>query len=121
MLDDQRITLRSNEKIRLPVDDSAIELSRFLAKVGHSYAISKRGLTYCKEYFLPKIILGKTEGALTYVGNGSSELLGARLPGNELHALMERRNGDFLTVYIQLFRMIGDPPPVYEVVVGSLK
>jgi HNH endonuclease len=121
ILEGQRIVLRSEEQIRLPVDYSAIELSRFLAKVGHSYAISKRGLTYCREYFLPAIILGNTEGALTYIGNASSELLGARLPGNEFHALMERRNGDFLTVYVQLFRMIGDPPPIYEVVVGSLR
>jgi hypothetical protein len=118
---DQRHWLKSKEQIRLPIDFSAVELTRFLAKVAHCYALSKRGMDCCSEFFLPKIVLGHTDGASTYVGGASSEVIGKRLPGNELHALLDRRNGDFLTVYIQLFRLIGDPPPIYEVVVGRIR
>jgi HNH endonuclease len=121
ILDGKRLTLKSKEQIRLPVDFSAIDLSRFLAKVAHCYAISRRGIQCCDEFFLPRIILGETDGAKTFVGGASSDVLGKRLPGNELHALMDRRNGKYLTVYVQLFRLIGDPPPIYEIVVGSLR
>lgn len=121
IIGNQRYWLKRSEQLRLPINFSAVDLTRFLAKVAHCYALSKRGLACCTEFYLPKIILGHTEGAGTYVGGANSELLGKRLPGNDLHALLARRNGNFLTVYIQLFRQIGDPPPIHEIVVGRIR
>jgi hypothetical protein len=112
--------LALDEQLEIPINFDASELCRFLAKIAHSYAISKRGLHICEKYFLPEIVLGKVEGALTYVGCARSPFLVGKLPGSGIHALMDRINGSFLTVYIQLFRDAGDPPPIYEVVVGRV-
>jgi hypothetical protein len=109
------------EKITIPVNFEAGELCRFLAKVAHGFAISRRGLEACSDYFLPPIILGEVAGAMTYVGGANSPIIGSLLPCTKIHALMDRINGQYLTVYIQLFRDGGDPPPIYEVVVGKLK
>ncbi len=108
------------EKLTIPVNFDAGELCRFLAKVAHGYAISRRGINACSEYFLPPIILGKVAGAMTYVGGTKSPIIGPLLSGTKIHVLMDRVNGQYLTVYIQLFRDGGDPPPIYEVVVGEL-
>jgi hypothetical protein len=112
--------LQSWEELEIPVNFDAGQLCRFLAKIAHGVAISRRGLACCTEFYLPPIILGKTEGALTYVGGTTSPIIGNRLAGNGLNAVLDRVNGKFLTVYIQLFRDSGDPPPIYEVVVGHL-
>lgn len=113
--------LTPDEKLNIPVNFYAPDLCRFLAKVAHSYAIYRPGLAACEEYFLPRFILGEEAGAMTYVGGASSSVLGSRLPGNGTHALLDRMQGPFLSVYIQLFRHEGDPPPIYEVVVGRLR
>lgn len=113
--------LQPDEKIDIPVNLDAADVTRFLAKVAHSFVISRRGVTACSQYFLPPIILGSGDGALTYVGNAKADLLGPRLPGPGVHALLDRANAEFLSVYVQLFRDAGDPPPIYEVVVGRLQ
>ncbi len=112
--------LSGEDKLEIPVNFEAPNLCRFLAKVSHCYAISRRGMNACDEYYLQEIILGKIEGALTYVGGANSPIIGKRLPGSSVHSLMDRINGKFLTVYIQLFRDNGDSPPIYEVVVGKI-
>jgi hypothetical protein len=112
--------LDPKDQIEIPINYSVTDLCRFLAKVAHGYAISRRGLDACSEFFLVPLILGKTDGANTYVGGKSSQFIGSRLPGTATHALMDRVNAGFLTVYIQLFRDSGDPPPIYEVVVGRV-
>ncbi len=113
--------LAPNEKLNIPVNFHAPDLCRFLAKVAHSYAIYRRGLAACEEYFLPRFVLGEEVGAMTYVGGASSSVLGSWLPGNGTHALLDRVQGPFLSVYIQLFRHEGDPPPIYEVITGRLR
>lgn len=113
--------LTPHEKLNIPVNFHAPDLCRFLAKVAHSYAIYRRGLAACTEYFLPRFVLGDEAGAMTYVGGASSSVLGNWLPGNGTHALLDRVQGPFLSVYIQLFRNGGDPPPIYEVIVGRLR
>jgi hypothetical protein len=109
------------EKLNIPVNFNAPDLCRFLAKIAHSYAIYRRGSDACEEYFLPRFVLGEEAGAMTYVGGASSAVLGSWLPGNGTHALLDRVQGQFLSVYIQLFRHEGDPPPIYEVIVGRLR
>lgn len=121
IIDGSPYSLGSSDQLDIPVNFDAGELSQFLAKVAHGYAISRRGLDSCQEYFLPPIILGNPEGAMTYVGGNSCPLVGPVLPGGGLHALLDRVNNGFLTVYLQLFRDAGDPPPIYEVVVGRLR
>lgn len=116
----RRYRLRPDDKLTIPVNFDAGELCRFLAKVAHSYSILQRGLSACSEYFLPKIILGDAVGAMTYVGGSSSAVLPKWLPDSRTHGLMDRVQGEFLSVYIQLFRHGGDPPPIYEVIVGRL-
>lgn len=119
-LDGNAYQLKSNEKLEIPIHFDAADLCRFLAKVAHGFAISRRGFAACTEYFLPPIVLGKTSGAQTYVGGCDSRFVEGRLPGGGLHAMLDRVNNEFLTVYIQLFRDRGQPPPIYEVVVGRL-
>lgn len=111
--------IRQTDKIQYNLKFDAGCLTRFLAKVAHSYIISKRGFTKIEDYFLPDFILGKTIGIGTYVGGISSRLEMPILPGGGIHRLMDRRQGDFLSVYIQLFVDKGDPTPIYEVVVRA--
>ena len=120
-IDGKRHLVSSTEKIEFPVNFDAGKLARFLAKVAHSYAISRRGLGACHEYFLPEFILGRTVGLLTYVGGKSSSIVGPFLPGGGMHRMMDRKQGEFLSVYIQLFIDGGDAPPIYEVIVGRLQ
>jgi hypothetical protein len=110
--------LKSDEKLNIPVAFEAADLCRFLAKVAHGYMISRNGLNSCSEFLLPPLILGRTAGAQSFVGGNSSPTVGPRLPGGGLHAMVDRVNNGFRTVYVQLFRDHGDPPPIYEVVVG---
>ena len=121
VVDGKEIALQVDDKVEMPVNLDVADFTRFLAKVAHSYAISRRGSKACSEYFLPPIILGSGDGALTYVGEASSAILGPLLPGSGLNVLMDRVNGGYLSVYIQLFRDSGDPPPIYEAVVGRLQ
>jgi HNH endonuclease len=121
MIDNKRTMIGPTQKIEIPVNFDAGKLSRFLAKVAHGYAISRRGLAACEEYFLPEYILGRTKGLLTFVGGNSSPIIGPLLPGGGMHRMMDRRQGEFLSIYIQLFIDRGDPPPIYEVIVGRLR
>ncbi len=118
-VEDSNYKLLPTDNIEYPVHFDAIDFCRFLAKIAHGYAISKRGINCCSEFFLPKIILGDGQDALTYIGGASSPFLSSKLNGNKLHALIDRINGPYLSVYIQLFRDKGDPPPIYEVIVGK--
>jgi HNH endonuclease len=120
VVDGKSIVLGPTEKVEIPTIFDAADLCRFLAKVAHGYAISRRGPEACSEYFLPKVILGDALGANTYVGGVSSPFIGPMLSGNGMHVMMDRVNGEYLSVYVQLFRDKGQPTPIYEVVVGRL-
>jgi hypothetical protein len=108
------------EKVEYPMNFDSHDVLRFIAKVAHCFAVLQRGPGACTEFFLPSIILGKTEGALSYVGSCSTEVLKPRLPGQELHAMLDREVDGLLVVNVQVFRDAGDPPPIYEAVVGRV-
>jgi hypothetical protein len=112
--------LAVDEKLEVPVNFDAADLCRFLAKVAHGYLISRRGPHACSSFLLPPLILGETIGAQSFVGCVARSDVGPRLPGSGLHAMSDQVNNGFRTVYIQLFRDRGDPPPIYEVIVGPL-
>lgn len=121
LIDGQVHNLTENDQIEFSTSNfSAVDFVRFLAKIAHCHVIHTRGIQACTEYFLPKYILGDGEGALTYVGGSSSKILDKDLPGNGLHAMMDVKNVDFLSVFIQLFRDGGESTTIYEVVVGKL-
>jgi hypothetical protein len=109
------------EKVTIPVNLDVGDVMRFLAKVALSYAVGVRGLSTFAKFYVRSLILGSTDGANTFVGNGGSPLLGPLLRGAGLHAMADRLSGRDLSVYVQLFRESGDPPPIYEVVVGALR
>ena len=113
-------TLLPWEKIEYPTNFQSSDLLRFIAKVAHAYAIHQHGPRACKEYFLPKLVMGNGDGALTQVGGCSSEHVKPKLPGTELHALLDRQQNNLLLVNVQLFRDAGDLPPIYEAVVGTV-
>jgi len=107
--------------VEYPVNLDITDVVRFLAKVAHGYAIFHRGRNAFSEFFLQDIILGRdTTLANNFVGNTPLLFEDGRLPGTTLHALMSHTRGDELSVLVQLFREAGDPPPIYEVVVGKL-
>jgi hypothetical protein len=120
LIDGQMRRLAQGDQIEFPVHFDAGDLARFLAKVAHGFAIFSKGELACSEYFLPSFILGTGHGALTYVGGASSLLVQSLLPPSGVNALVTRVQGNYLSVYVQLFRDAGEPPPVYEVLVGRL-
>lgn len=120
IVDGMEKSLTPEERISVPVNLDAPDMCRFLAKVAHGYAISRRGLSACREYFLPPIILGQTDGAQTYVGGAHAQPFGERLPGDALHALIDHVNDGFLTVYVQLFRARTGGVPIYQIIVGRV-
>jgi hypothetical protein len=118
-IEDADYKLASDDKLEIPINFHAADICRFLAKVAHGYLISRRGINGCSNFLLPPLILGKTAGAQSFVGGSNSPFIGQKLPGGGLHAMMERMNNGYRTVCIQLFRDSGEPPPIYEVVVGE--
>lgn len=118
LVEGQNYIMKPNDRITIPVDFSVDDFIRLLAKMAHGFAIHRRGLKACSEYFLPTIVRGDIKGALTYVGGTTLSVLQGRLPGSGIHAFNDRVNGKFLSVDIQLFREKNQTPPIYEVVVG---
>lgn len=107
------------DKVEFPVNFDAGELMRFLAKVAHGYAISKAGSAAFCEFYLPEFILGRTDGIQTYVGGYASPIVTTTPPGGGYNRMMMRARGDLISVCTQLFIDEGDPPPIYEIVVGK--
>jgi hypothetical protein len=108
-------------KIVFPTKFDMQDFFRFLAKVGLAYAVARRGIEAFSEIYVNKLITGGASGAMRYIGGYKDGVLGDRLPGAGMHKLMEIRHATHLRVLIQLFRDDGDPPPIYDVVVGVLK
>ena len=119
IVNEKRYLLSPFDKVTFPINFDSGELTRFLAKVAHGYAISREGLGAFERLYLPKYILGQTDGIQTYVGGYKSPMLTSFLPGGGCNRMMLRTRGDFTTVCIQLFIDNDQPPPIYEVVVGK--
>jgi hypothetical protein len=109
------------ERLTLDVNFDAADLVRLLAKIALGYAIGKRGFNAFERFYVQDIVKGNVDGAMTFVGGASSEILDLWLPGSGLHRVMDRVLGDEVSVYVQLFCEPGEPPPIYEVVVGKLR
>jgi len=89
-------------------------------KIALAYAIGRRSLSAFDEILVRGIVIGSTDGALSYVGRASvpSTSVGGAA---HVHALREQTHADLLTVYIVLFRELDESMPVYQVVVGRLR
>jgi hypothetical protein len=120
IVDGSERPVKSDEDIEYPINMDAPDFARFLAKVGLGYAVFELGLAVFSELFLPQVVLGNGNGALTYVGNPTAPINPAVIPDPPLHGLMLRREGALCKVYVQLFKTKSEPPPVYEVVVGKI-
>lgn len=119
IVDGVRVRLSPYDRVEFPVNFDSDDLTRFLAKVAHGYAISREGIGAFQELYLPEYILGRTDGILTYVGGYESPVLMPVLPGGGCNRMMIRSRGDLISVCQQFFIDGGDPPPIYEVVVGK--
>lgn len=117
-VDGKTYRLLPNDKVEFPVNFDSGELTRFLAKIAHGYAISKEGLNAFDEFYLPEFIIGRTDGIQTYVGGYESPIKMTILPGGGYNRMMMRTRGNLISVCIQLFIDRNDPPPIYEIVVG---
>lgn len=93
---------------------------RLLAKIALAYAIGRRSLAAFSELYLDKIVVGPTDGALSYVGRATVQAVTIAGAGR-LHALAEHVAGGVLGVYIVLFREADEDMPVYDVIVGRLR
>ena len=118
-VDGKPYRLLPTDKVEFPVKFDTGELTRFLAKVAHGYAISKAGLDAFDEFYLPEFILGRTDGIQAFVGGYETPITTAILPGGGYNRMMMRTRDDLLSVCIQLFIDEGDPPPIYEIIVGK--
>lgn len=118
IVEGKRYPLSSTDKVDFPINFDSSDLTRFLAKVAHGYAVSRLGFAAFEELYLPEFILGKTDGILTYVGGYESPIFAATLAGGGHNRMALRTRGDLVTTCIQLFIDKDDPPPIYEVVVG---
>jgi len=112
--------VKSDDEIEYPINMDAADFARFLAKVGLAYAVFELGRAAFSELFLPNIVLGNGNGALTFVGNPSDPIEPAVIPDPPHHGLMLRRDGSFCCAYVQLFKTDRNPPPVYQLVVGKI-
>ena len=119
VVDERRYLINPDDKVEFPVDFDSRDLTRFLAKVAHGYAIYKEGLEVCSEFYLPNYILGKTDGIQNYVGGYMSPIITTTLTGGGYNRMMLRNRNKYVTVCIQLFIDKHDPPPIYEIVVGK--
>jgi hypothetical protein len=108
-------------KIVFPTVFDMQDFFQFLAKVALAYAVARRGIEAFSEIYVDKLITSSASGAMRYIGGYKDGVLGDRLPGAGMHKLMEIRHANYLRVLIQLFRDDGDPPPIYDVVVGTLR
>lgn len=118
VVDGNRFGLASHDKVEFPVNFDCGDLTRFLAKVAHGYAISKVGIASFQQFFLREFILGRTDGIQTFVGGYVSPVVLPTLPGGGHNRMMLRTREDLISVCIQLFIEKDEPPPIYEVVVG---
>lgn len=119
IIDGEKTLLSPYDKIKFPVNFSAEDVTRFLAKVAHGYAISKLGFSNFSELYLPRFILGETDGIQTYVGGYHSPLVLSVLDGGGHNRMQLRDREEFISVLIQLFIDSGAAPPIYEIVVGK--
>ena len=111
--------LAPHDNVEFPVNFDCGDLTRFLAKVAHGYAISKQGFDAFDEFYLPEFILGRTDGIQTYVGGYVSPIITTTLAGGGYNRMMMRTRGQLVSVCIQLFIDDGEPPPIYEIIVGK--
>jgi hypothetical protein len=107
-------------KLTVEMNFSVEDFVRLLAKIALAYAIGRRSLPAFAEIFVKEIVLGSTDGALSYVGRSAIPSTSVGGAGH-VHALREDTSGDLLTVYIVLFRKLDESMPVYQVVVGRLR
>lgn len=119
LIDGKSYQLNPSDKVEFPVNFDSGELTRFLAKVAHGYAISKEGWDAFDEFYLPEFILGRADGIQTYVGGYESPIITKTLPGGGYNRMMVRMRGNLISACIQLFIDGGDPPPIYEIIVGK--
>lgn len=118
-VDGKPYRLLHSDTVEFPVKLDVGDVTRFLAKVAHGYAIHKEGLDAFEEFYLPEFILGKTDGIQTYVGGYALGSIKTTLPGGGHNRMMILKRGNYLSVCVQLFIDNGEPPPIYEIVVGK--
>lgn len=107
-------------KLTVEMNFDVEDFVRLLAKIALAYAIGRRSLAAFVDLFLGRVVVGSTDGALSYVGRSSAQGIQVGSAGH-LHTLAEHVRGDLLSVYIVLFREADETMPVYEVVVGRLR
>lgn len=118
LIEDVPYDLVAGDKLSYPVNMDASDVARILAKIAHGYAISRKGVNACKEFFLPPFITSDVAGILTYVGTAVERPAPS---GPQAFGVEAREQDGLLIVSIQLFRVAGmDTPPIYDVVVGRL-
>jgi hypothetical protein len=104
-----------------PMDLSAHDLARLLAKVGLGYAIAALGRDAFEEVFVRDLILGRAERGNEFVGSIDPP---PRFERNGMHAHAVRvTDAGIVATHVQLFRPphAQQPTPVYQVVVGRVR
>lgn len=113
----QRLARIGADSFEDSVTIKALDLAKFLAKIGHAFAVAELGSDVFEEFYVTGLIDGDTRDWNYWIGSYDRQ---PQLPLIRLHELEFLRRGDELSVILHLLAPF-TPNAAHEVIVGRLK
>lgn len=113
----QRLARLGADSFTDSVTIKALDLAKFLAKIGHAFAVAELGSDVFEEFYLNHIIDGDAPDWNYWIGSYERPFTS---PSDRLHELEFLRRGDELSVILHLLAPL-TPRTAHEVIVGRLK
>jgi len=113
----QRLARLGADSFEDSVTIKALDLAKFLAKIGHAFAIAELGSDSFEEFYVTRLIDGDSADWNYWVGSYARQLTS---PSTHLHELEFLRRGDELSVILHLLAPLTGGA-AHEVIVGRLK
>jgi hypothetical protein len=113
----QRLARLGADSFEDAVTINALHLARFLAKIGHAFAVAELGIEVFEEFYVTRLIDGDATDWNYWVGSYDQRLTSTP---NVLHELEFFRRGDDLSVILHLLAPLTQGA-AHEVIVGRLK
>jgi hypothetical protein len=112
-----RLALLGADSFEDTVTINAMSLARFLAKIGHCFAVAELGFDSFEEMYISHLITSESRDWNYWIGGYDR---GRNVSARELHELRLLRRGDDLSVIVHLL-VPYCPRFAYEVIVGRLR